>query len=66
MEKYLGYQKETISQMIRDRQVSLQSAIKEMFEFPMDGTLYERAQYQAQELAELINEWTFRNDEQIK
>lgn len=65
MEKYLGYSAKTIRRMIVERQTSLNDAIVEMLQFPKDGLLYRRAESQARELADLINEWTFRCDEKI-
>lgn len=65
MEKYLGYTNVTIKNMILDRRQSLDHAVTEMIKFPKDGNLYQRVQSQAQELAELVKEWEFRNDEII-
>lgn len=65
MEKYFGFSAVTIKNMLLDRRQSLDETITEMIAYPKDGQLYIRAEAQARELADLINEWAFRNDDTI-
>lgn len=65
MEKYLGYRKETIEEMICDRSNSIKEAVNEVLKYPSDVHLYKRARSQLAEMIELINELEFRNDEII-